>query len=349
MSNKKELVLLVHTMNRGGASKVLTLIANHIVEKGWKVTFIVQHSLNLYDMSPEINIIELGNEKGDYPKLKFIAYVRKYVKENNVTTVLSFINLINIMTIIATRGLKCKTVVSERNDIKLATAKWKFIGTKIFYKFADVVVFQSKKVQTYYDNKTKAKSEIIVNPIEVKCKASENREHMIVSSGRLTAQKNQKMLIKAFGRLHKVAPEYKLTIFGEGELRADLEGLVKELGLEGSVLLPGNVLNVHEQIANAEIFALASNFEGLSNALLEAMMMGLTCVSTKCAGSTDVIRDHENGLLVDVGSEDQMYEALKWLVENKESCKKMGMQAAVDADKFRKDYILEQWDRVLGA
>ena len=78
-------------------------------------------------------------------------------------------------------------------------------------------------------------------------------------------------------------------------------------------------------------------------------MMGLTCVSTKCAGSTDVIRDHENGLLVDVGSEDQMYEALKWLVENKEACANMGKQAAVDAEKFRKDYILEQWDRVLGA
>jgi glycosyltransferase involved in cell wall biosynthesis len=348
-NGKKELLLLVHTMNRGGASKVLTLIANHYIEKGWKVTFIVQHAINLYDMSPEIKLIELGNEKGDYSKLKFMAYVRKYVKENRPKTVLAFIDIINMLTIVATRGLKTKVIVSERNDISLAVAKWKYIASKILYKYADLIVFQSRKVQSYYSKKTIEKSLVIVNPIEIKCPSAEVREHRIVNSGRLTSQKNQKMLINAFARLYKEHPEYSLTIYGEGELRGDLENQVKELGVENVVSLPGNVLNIHEKIANAEIFALSSDFEGLSNALLESMMMGLTCVSTKCAGSTDVIRNQENGMLVDVGSEDQMYEALKWLVENPEKCAEYGRQAASDAQAFRKETILAKWDEILEA
>ena len=347
MSNDKELVLLVHTMNRGGASKVLTLIANYFEAKGWKVTFIVQHAINLYDMSPNIKIIQLGNNKKDYPKLKFINYVRDYVKKNKPCTLLSFTNMVNMMTIIATRGLDCRVVISERNDIAVAAEKWKFVAAKMLYKYADAVVFQSKKVQSYFSDRTQKKSEIIVNPIEIKCSALEVRDKRIVSSGRLTAQKNQSMLINAFSKLYKIHPEYSLTIYGEGDLRKSLEMQVKELGLEKVVSLPGNVLNIHEEISNAEVFVLPSNYEGLSNALLEAMMMGLTCVSTKCAGSTDVIRNGENGLLVDVNNESQMYDALKYLIENREVASKMGMQAADDAKAFKKDVILRQWENIL--
>ena len=347
LNNKNELVLLVHTMNRGGASKVLTLIANHYVEKGWKVTFIVQHAINLYDMSPDISIIELGNEKGDYPKLKFISYVRRYIKDNKPKTLLAFTNMINMMTIIAAAGLKVRVVISERNDIALAAEKWKYFATKVLYKYSDMVVFQSKKVQSYFSKRTQDKSIVIVNPIEIKCSAAENRAKRIVSSGRLTEQKNQRMLINAFAKFHEDHPEYTLTIFGEGNLRDKLERQIKELGLENCVSLPGNVLNIHEEIADAEVFALPSNYEGLSNALLEAMMMGLTCVSTKCAGSTDVIRDHENGLLVDVGNENQMYDALKWLAEHRQECKQYGKTAALDAEMFKKDKILDKWDKIL--
>ena len=101
--------------------------------------------------------------------------------------------------------------------------------------------------------------------------------------------------------------------------------------------------DVHYRIRNAIMFVLSSDFEGLSNALLEAMMMGIPCISTNCAGSDEVIRNEKNGLLVNVGDEDGLYMAMKKLLENNELRKDISNQAKSDLSIFKSDKVLSEW------
>ena len=117
----------------------------------------------------------------------------------------------------------------------------------------------------------------------------------------------------------------------------------KNHGAMASVIFHGNVTNIHENISDAMMFVLSSDYEGLSNALLECMMMGMPCISTDCTGSVDIIRSGENGILVERGNEQQLTEAMSLLADDKELREKIGRNASLAAEEFRPDKIIGQW------
>ena len=168
-----------------------------------------------------------------------------------------------------------------------------------------------------------------------------------MSVGRLTAQKNQAMLLRAFAKVKKEFPYATLTVYGEGELRESLLSLAKELGVEDSVFLPGNVLDLHERIRDAAVFALSSDYEGLSNALLEAMMMGIPSVSTDCAGSDEYIQSDKNGILTPVGDEGAMADAIKAMLRDPEGARRMGEEGKKTVSPLKKELLMEKWYEVL--
>ena len=143
-------------------------------------------------------------------------------------------------------------------------------------------------------------SKIIPNPIIVNAYRVNPDRNKIVTVGSLKEQKNQQLLIDAMSDVLLDHPTAKLTIYGEGPLRGSLEKQIAELCIEKSVLLPGQKNDIHEEIKNALFFVLSSDYEGLSNALLETMMMVIPCISTDCAGSDEYIENQINGLLVPV-------------------------------------------------
>ena len=165
--------------------------------------------------------------------------------------------------------------------------------------------------------------------------------------GRLHPQKNQAMLIRAFAEFLKDHPGYTLSLYGEGELEAELKELAAGLGVEKSVIFHGNIENIHPEIADAEMFILPSDYEGLSNALLEAMMMGIPCISTACEGSTDVIRTGENGLLVPVGDETALLDAMCRLADDKALRERIGKEGRKTGEGFRKEAVVEKWIEVI--
>ena len=219
--------------------------------------------------------------------------------------------------------------------------------TNRLYPKADAVVFQTKRSTTYFE-KIKLKNAVVIpNPVAVACERAEEKAGKIVTMGRLAPQKNQKMLIEAFAEVHKSHPYAELHIFGEGDLREGLQAQITELGLNECVFLRGNLLDVHKQIADAAVFALPSDYEGLSNALLEAMLMGLPCVSTDCAGSDEYIENGKNGLLVHTGQKDEMISALCRLLSDREEAQDFGNAARARVLDLQKDVILEKWYAVL--
>lgn len=111
--------------------------------------------------------------------------------------------------------------------------------------------------------------------------------------------------------------------------------------------MPGNVDNVHDELSDAEFFVLSSDYEGLSNALLEAMMMGLPCISTDCAGSSEIIQSGKNGLLVPVGSKEKLAEAMKQLILDRDLALRLGKEAQNTSKLFASKNILTEWELVL--
>jgi len=343
----KQIIFVTGSMSRGGAERVISLLSNRYVELGWRVSIVMLlHSHVEYALNPKVEILDFSNDKRkatlDLPRL--IGKLRRFVKKRNPDAVVALMAQICLIAGLACKGLKTRLVLSERNDPK-AISKGKIFDLvrNYVYKSSAVTVMQTKRAMGYFPEAVQANSVVIPNPIAVKCTAAEQRRKRIVTAGRLMPQKNQKMLIQAFAAVHKTNPEYVLDIYGEGPLREALQQQIDSLGLTGAVTLRGNVPDIHEKMADAEIFALPSDFEGLSNALLEAMMMGLTCISTDCAGSDEVIRDGENGLLIPVGDGRAMTDALGRLIEDPALTVKLGQTAKEDSKQYTVDHVIAQW------
>ena len=152
-------------------------------------------------------------------------------------------------------------------------------------------------------------------------------------------------MIEAFAEVHQRHPEYRLVIYGEGPERKLLEELVKRLGLQELCQLPGATNEVLEKIYSVSLFVLPSDFEGMPNALMEAMSLGLPCISTDCpcGGPRELIRDGENGLLVPVGDKAALVTAMEKLINDRDMALRMSKKALEIRNTHSMDAICKRW------
>jgi len=349
----RRIVFVIGSMGRGGAERVISILANTYAREDWKVSIItLLDNKNDYPLDKSIELISFANKKRSRVLQipKWIFGIRRYISKSRPDVVVSFVARINILTLVACIGLRRKIVVSERNDPK-ADGRSLFvrIATDLLYPLADKIVFQTRWAQSCFSNRIQKRSTIIPNPVQVTTYAlpQDQRNKKIVAVGRLSKQKNHELLIKAFKRVHEIYPEYKLFIYGEGDLREYLEKLIEDMKLSEAVFLPGNVPDIHEQIADAEMFVLSSNYEGLSNALLEAMMMGLPCISTNCAGSNEIIENGRNGVLITIGSKTELVRKIKALIREPALREELALRAKEGIIDYSVDAIINEWRQTL--
>ena len=199
------------------------------------------------------------------------------------------------------------------------------------------------------------------------------KENTIISVARLFPQKRQEVLIKAFAKIAEKYPEWKLIIYGEGPERAKLEKLIASLNdnesdlntkltktqrvvngeglmvnderlkIKERILLPGRCETIIEELNKAKIFALSSDYEGLSNAMLEAVCVGLPIVSTRVSGTDELIHEGVNGYVVDCGDTDALAEALEKLMGDEKKIQQFSAESRKMAEQFRLDYIVREW------
>ena len=178
-------------------------------------------------------------------------------------------------------------------------------------------------------------------------KIQSSKQNRIISVARLAPQKNQKMMIEAFAKIANEFPDWQLVIFGEGPLRSSLELLVKSLQLEGRVLLPGRTEHVIEELRKSKIFCLSSDYEGMSNSMLEAVCVGLPVISTKVSGSEDLVNDGVDGFLIDMNDVDGMAEAMGKVMSDGQLMNKMSQINKEKAGLYQLDKITIMWERAL--
>lgn len=348
----KKIAFVVGGMKRGGAERVISILSREYAKRGWEVSIIQLLFPDVeYLLDDKITIVDLsGNISSRIRRLPYwVINIRKYLRRKQINTVVSFVTRVNIITLFSTMGLKMRKIVSERNDpVHDGRGLIARMLLKPLYLSADGIVFQTERSMRYFNKQIVRKGTIIYNPIEVSKYARNVASHKIVSVGRLESQKNHKLLIYAFSEIVKMHPEYELWIYGEGKLRSELTEQIISLGLVEKVFLPGIVKDVHDQISDAEIFVLSSDYEGLSNALMEAMMMGLPCISTDCAGSDEIIENGINGLLVSVGDKTALCVAINMLIKNEKLRHKIANTARETSKRFSTERIFNEWQKVIG-
>lgn len=342
-----KIAFVIGGMSRGGAERVISILANHYAELGWKVDIVMLLSNKVgYELNEKICLIDMTRKTQNkiVGAPHWVLSFRKYVKESNPNIIVSFVARINVVVLLATLGMNKKIVISERNDPSMdGRSRFLDVATKVLYKKARKIIFQTKRAACHFTGEILKNSVIIPNPISVKYSVQKNTKHKIVSVGRLAPQKNHKMLIEAFARIAHKYPEYQLWIYGEGTSRNELEAKIKKLRLEDKVFLPGNISDIHQKISDAEMFILSSDYEGLSNALLEAMMMGIPCISTTCAGSDEYIKDSYNGLLVPIGDTGKMEAAIARLIEDDDFRHGIGEAGKRSVEKCDSQIVLQKW------
>jgi glycosyltransferase involved in cell wall biosynthesis len=337
-------------MEKGGTQRVVSNLANYLATHHQVTLMTIIDSKQAYPLSDTIKVVDISNR--NLSKLRqaidIVGYLHRDFKrlKKKDTVIFSFLVTTNLMVLLSSFGMGLPIIISERNDPKKDGRSFLVrVATYCLYPFAKKVVFQTKYAMNLFPKMVQKKGVIISNPLSKM--AEVNRQESsetksIVSVGRLIEQKNHKMLINSFSEVSKIFTDYKLIIYGEGPLRASLEKQINTLGLEGRVLLPGVVDDIHEHIVNASIFVLSSNYEGQSNALLEAMSLGLPCITTNCSGIDELI-DEDNGVLVDVGNEAMLTGAIIDLLSDRNRRETMGKVATRSLKTLSIDQIIHKW------
>ena len=345
---EQKLIFFDGTLGAGGAEKVISLLSNKLYSNGEKIEILLYYDSEIFcQINPNIKIVKIEKETGSKNILKNLLYMRKYIKEN-AEIVISFIAIFNIYALLAMFGLKIPIIVSDRNDPRKIPKKkiWRIIRN-FAYNFADGIVVQTRHNKEYFCKGVQNKSIVIYNPVDLNdnygIALHTRKEKSIVSVGRLTEQKNQKLLIKAFSEVNRIYPDYTLIIYGDGPMRGDLERYVDELNLSSKVKFPGEIKNVHEAIKSAEMFVLTSKYEGMPNALIEAMCLGLPVISTRVSGANELIENKKNGLLIDVGSVEQAKDAILLYLNDSELKNKCAINAVDVKGKLCIDEITNRW------
>ena len=335
---------MVSAESKGGAQRVACQVASGLSES-FNVLLLFgtgpQHCFPLSDKVVLRHFPKLLYDPFEIIKCRIVKTLKKRLRIDISISLLLSMNRINLKTRQGER-----VIVSERNNPAIAYPET-FSETKRIYKKADHVVFQTHEVQSLYEPEIQAHSSVLPNPVSIQTLSRpETAKKRIVNVARLHKNKNQELLIRAFARFLPLHPDYTLSFYGDGSLRKALQILVESLGIQDKVFFHGNVEDVHKQIADAACFVLSSNVEGMPNALLEAMMMGLPCISTNCTGAKEVIRSGWNGLLVERGDENGLLAAMNRMADDPGLACMCRENARKTAESFRFENVIGQWERL---
>lgn len=348
-TTKNKILVSNATLGSGGAERVLSILSKPLADK-YDVTFVLWLDAPFFfQIDERIKTVVIPKEIGSNDELKRMRWFRRFVKKEKPDFILSFLEPWNIRVLLSVMGLDVKTIVAERNDPRSVNGNWMVSQfEKLVYRKADRILVQTATIKKFFDGQLASRTDIIYNPVNiidemVGMALHTPQKKRIVSVARLTAQKKHDVLIRAFARFYQVYPDYTLTIYGNGPQKEELKQLATELGVGDKVLMPGVSKTVHQDILDAEMFCLVSEREGMSNAMIEAMCLGLPCICSKVSGAIDLIDHGRNGLLVEIGDEEALYQEMCRVADDKDFARRIGMEASQLYKILRTDRIAKQW------
>ena len=336
----KKILLSITTLFGGGAERVVSVWANQLSRNGYDVSVLLYgRSENEYPVDDSVKIHTVADNYEDYQKLSYFNRLKKMralVKKIKPDIMINFLPRMQIWMMLSTLGMRLNRVETVRVSpwVVCKNNKYeRFLWRKCFAK-ANKIIVQTAEQGEYFNKKTQKKCVVIPNPISEQYRengkiaySDENKEFVAV--GRIMIQKNYDMMFRAFAKALDKKPNLKLSIFGVGNLESELNDLISELNMQENIKFMGRSSNISQELLKRDAFLMSSNYEGMPNALAEAMATGLVCISTDCrTGPKDLIDEGVNGFLVPTGNEEKMAEAIIKVAEmSKEESEKMGKAA----------------------
>lgn len=379
-SNEKNILILVSRLNTGGAERVAVNIANNFKEKYHNVIVVTYSEKTEKDYECRAKQIQIENSK-----IQRVNEIKKIKKKYHITHSISFCTIANFLNVASNNGEK--VIISIRNYLSNSKEKGiKKLQAKVAAKFADKIIAVTKtvgidQIENYKADKNKVitinnfyEEEIIEGKAKQKILDEKEQKFfdthdIVITIGRLSYQKGQWYLIRAFKEVIKECPNARLVILGKGEDKEKLKSLIQKLQLEEYVKLYGFKENPYQYLSKAKVFVLESLYEGMSNVILEAMKCGLPIIATDClAGNreilapdtelikhTDKIEFAQYGIIVPVGDgkeykteklnywEEESRKAIIQILKDKELREKYIKQSKIRIKDFEKEKIIEQW------
>ena len=343
---KNKLVFVIISLFGGGAERVVSILSNFLSQRGWDVTILVYvRKHHEYPISSNVKIVTIPEYKCWNPivkRFKQICSIRKILRDLKPDIVLPFLAIPTYQTFLASRGEKYLIYGTIRNNPKKYPSQWRLRKiVNLCTSRMDGIIYQTEeqtkffpKIKNYFVMHNPVNSEMLDATYEYR-----ERVKCIATFGRLTNQKNHVLLIRAFSKIATSYPNVLLKIYGEGEEFNNIQKLIKKLNLTERVLLMGNTKDIKNKLQETDIFVLSSDYEGLPNALIEAMAVGIPCISTQCpTGPKDLIKDGENGILVPCKDINAMASSIEQLIKSFKQRKFLGIAAK---NTIKKGYAIE--------
>lgn len=342
----KKIIVFLDSLSRGGAERVSVYLANYFVKSGYVCQIVTLRKGEKEYPVPD-GVVRTVLPAGRMDQ-KILA-LRKVLQNAGADVMLAMGTPFCGIAIPAAIGTGTKVIISERNDPRHCLGKKiTRIVAQTLMPLADGFVFQTEDAKKYYEKKLRGRGCVIFNPLlaeNLPDRWTGERRKEIVTMGRLAPQKNQKLLLEAFAMIRQKYPAFTLTIYGEGPLSQQLQDQIDSLGLREQVSLPGNMPDVLSRIQSAALFVMSSDFEGMPNALIEAMAIGLPCISTDCpcGGPRELIASGTNGVLVPVGDGEALAAAMAHVLADSARAEEMAREAMSVREKLHVDGIGKQW------
>src|SRR5260370_3429431 len=345
--------LVISSLARGGADRVIYILASDGREQGKEGTLLSsdQGDAPAYALHPLVKLRSLdmladSNNvfQGLTRNISRIKALHRAIRDTQPDMVISFMDGANVLTLLATRGLRKPVIISEHIDPSHYDIGpvWNSLR-KLLYPLADAIVCPTSASVARFQAMTRARGLAIANPIDVPpgCIGRERPQdggspnHVLAEMGRLVPQKGFELLLKAVSQVAHRHPDWTLTILGDGPILGELQTQAESLDLNQRVNFAGAVSDPFPRLGAADLFVLSSRFEGFGMALAEAMACGLPGISFDCPeGPADIIRDGVDGVLVPPEDLDALAAAVGHLMGDPGGRKRLAARAPEVLERF---------------
>lgn len=335
-----KIVFLVDHLLSGGAERTVSYLSSYLAKKDWDVTVLSVSDAVFYSLHPSVFLQTLSvpqTGKNRAVRLinaaKRVWRVQRYLKKNKPDVLFCMLPETARYVDGFYKKMGIPLITSERNNPVFERQSLQPFKEKLFGE-CDGVVFQTQRAKEFYRDIIGERGCVIHNAVGnesvYSVPAISQRKPKISAIGRVAKQKDYPTLLCAFAEVQKIHPELTLEIFGNatGEYADGIREIVKKLALEDSVRFMGVCADAILQAADSACYVMSSVYEGMPNALMEAMAVGLPCVSTDCPnGPGELIEDEKNGLLTPVGDVNALARAILRIVEDGEFARSLGERA----------------------
>ena len=338
----KKILFAISCLGGGGAERVVSVWASQLADAGYSVSLLLsRRAENEYSIDARVLVRSVAADYEEYKTFSFIKrffIMRKILKEISPDIIISFLPQVQIWMMAVARGMKLRRIETVRNN-PWETCKNNRINHFLWmlcYHRADATIFQTAEQAEYFSEKIRERGVVIPNPIASQYCENPKQNYSdsvvrFVAAGRIAEQKNYPVMIEAFGIAHRERPNLRLSIYGTGDkaYMDTIQRMIDERGLSSVITMHGRTNDTLSVLQQSDAFLMTSDYEGMPNALVEAMAVGLPCISTNCrTGPRDLIDHGENGFLVGTGDAEAIAEAVLCAASmDSEHAKQMGRKA----------------------